>query len=299
VHVEVLSHQRRWINYNIRDVLRVGQGFIQADFVSLYNSMGRKIHNLILVIHYVRHRGTIIERTYVDNFFKGKHTYVTTISILDYLFKSTRIFDKFDELIFSGDTGSGFRQSETIYYYSTLFFKYGKNIRVHFLAPRHAFNMCDAHGGQLSRIFSAEKCSSQALITPADCAAAVKRSKLANTFSFYHENTENVDKSILDPSKCRKVPGIMKLHAFEFVYKNERGIHTRTEGVAIASRLSGAESKTVLFDTRTRKKGSRCTDCEKNFKRPTLKHDTKTCPVKNRSAFIDASVLPGHTAGAC
>jgi len=39
MHVEVLSHQRRWINYNIRDVLRVGQGFIQADFVSLYNSL--------------------------------------------------------------------------------------------------------------------------------------------------------------------------------------------------------------------------------------------------------------------
>ena len=87
----------------------------------------------------------------------------------------------------------------------------------------------------------------------------------------------------------------MKLHAFEFVYKNERGVHTRTEGVAIASRLSGAESKTVLFDTRIRKKGSRCTDCEKNFN--TLKHDTKTCPVKNRSVFIDVSVLPGHTAG--
>jgi hypothetical protein len=105
-----------------------------------------------LVLHYVTRVGGRLRRTYIDNFFKGPHKAPQTIGILDFLLKSTSVFDQFDELFFSGDTGSGFRQDETIYYYTTLKGTYGKDVAAHFLAPWHAFSMANSHGGHVAEV---------------------------------------------------------------------------------------------------------------------------------------------------
>ena len=78
------------------------------------------------MLHYVTREGGQLQRHYVNNFFAGEHNSNATIAILDYLLSSTQTFQKFDTIFFSGDTGSGFRQCETLYYYSTLKRKYGK-----------------------------------------------------------------------------------------------------------------------------------------------------------------------------
>ena len=52
--------------------------------------------------------------------------------------------------------------------------------------------------------------------------------------------------SIFDPAKCNKGEGIMSYISFNFVYQTAQGVDTRTEGVALASKLSGGPS--VLFD---------------------------------------------------
>ena len=44
-HAELLAHQRNWINKNVRDVLKVGQVFMQADYVTTYNVYGKPVHN--------------------------------------------------------------------------------------------------------------------------------------------------------------------------------------------------------------------------------------------------------------
>jgi hypothetical protein len=45
----------------------------------------------------------------------GKGTSFSTISMLDYLLGSTTVFENFDHIVLSGDTGSGLRQTETLY----------------------------------------------------------------------------------------------------------------------------------------------------------------------------------------
>ena len=136
-HVKTFDHQREWINTNVIWKLEPGQALVQADYVSFYNSLGKKVHDLVLVIHYVTFKGGPLQRLYVDNFFRGSHNTRTMTGILDYLLSSTHVFDQFTDITFSGDTGSGFRQDETLWYYSTLRGTYGKNISVDFLAPRH------------------------------------------------------------------------------------------------------------------------------------------------------------------
>ena len=289
-HLKSLKHQRNWINKNIRDKLVVGQVLVQADYVSFYNIDGNSIHDLVLVLHYVDHDDGPIIRHYIDNFFQGHHVSSSTIAILDYLFTSTSTFDKFDTVFFSGDTGSGFRQCETLYFYSTLFRDHNKKVAVHFLAPRHAFNMADSHGGRLSELFADAKSSSEALRTVESYCIVVRRSNLKNVSSFYHINPNN--NTIVNPSLCRKVHGIMKLLSFEFSHVSEDNTIKRTPGVMRASQLSG--ERMILFDVRPRKKGARCHKCEEYYVRPVLAHDS--CPIENNS-FIDTSVRSGESAG--
>ena len=48
-HRLALDHQRPWINLNIRIKLAPGDTMVQADYVSFFNSKGKKVHDLILV----------------------------------------------------------------------------------------------------------------------------------------------------------------------------------------------------------------------------------------------------------
>ena len=106
----------------------------------------------------------ILRRSYVDNFFSGPYGSETTIGILHYLFTSTTLFDKYSNITFSSDSGSGFRQSETLYYYSSLKSR-GKIINVQFLPPGHAFNMADSHGGHLSDVVCGTKMAHTGLLS--------------------------------------------------------------------------------------------------------------------------------------
>ena len=49
-HAKLLAHQRNCINKNVQDVLKVGQVFMQADYVTTYNVYGKPVRNLVLFI---------------------------------------------------------------------------------------------------------------------------------------------------------------------------------------------------------------------------------------------------------
>jgi hypothetical protein len=287
-HRKTLDHQRAWINKNVIWELRPGQCLVQADFVSFYNTLGKKVHDLVLVIHYVTREGGPVQRLYVDNFFRGQHKSPQTTGILDYLLSSTSVFDQFTDITFSGDTGSGFRQDETLWYYSTLKAKYGKNISVDLLAPRHAFNMADSHGGRLAEIVAAEKAASEALLSPEEFCAAVRRSKLQHTVSFFHENPGNHELVPARGAVMQTGDDIMTLHSFRT---------TGTVGVLLASKRSGRRLR--LYDLRTHEKRDRCQPCQVLYLRPTSAHAAdERCPAEKESAeYIDSSVRPGMEAG--
>jgi hypothetical protein len=235
-----------------------------------------------------------LQRFYIDNFYFGKGSSASTISILDYLLGSTTVFDHFDHIVLSGDTGSGFRQTETLYYYSKVFQLHGKHVSVELLAPGHAWNMCDSHGGHLSDLFAPLKMTNE-LVTPQDACNAVNSSSMVNTTAFMHENPH------ARPAEAGhyKETGITDFLSFHFAYTDAHGDETHTEGVCVARQLSG-KGKHKLFDLRvSRAKLPRCQDCETRLQRPVDQHAPEdVCPtLAAREDFIDASVKPGSAAG--
>ena len=58
-------------------------------------------------------------------------------------------FDQFDKIILASDNGNGFRGYNLLYFYSTWASTYGKVCEVELLCPKHAWSLCDAHGGNV------------------------------------------------------------------------------------------------------------------------------------------------------
>ena len=113
------------------------------------------------------------------------------------------------------DNGSGFRQSETIYFYSMWQELYGKKFRPmqEQYPPWHAFSMADSMGGRLAHEFEEEKCSGD-LETPGDYVAVGRSSEIENAEFFEHTYPGERGKEILPP--MRKHEGIRKLHSFQY-----------------------------------------------------------------------------------
>jgi hypothetical protein len=228
-----------------------------------------------------------LQRFYIDNFYFGKGTTASTISILDYLLGSTHVFENFDHIVLSGDTGSGFRQTETLYYYSKVYHLYGKHMSVELLAPGHAWNMCDSHGGHLSDLFAPLKMTNE-LVAPQDACNAVNSSSMTNTTAFMYESPH------VRPAEDEhyKQVGITNYLSFHIAYTAADGTETHTEGVCVARELSGKD-KWKVFDLRaSRAKTGRCDACETRFLRPVDQHAPEDeCPtLAAREDHIDASV---------
>jgi hypothetical protein len=235
-----------------------------------------------------------LQRDYVNNFFIGAGRSNATISILEFLLKSTTLFERFDTIVLSGDSGSGFRQTETLYFYSTIWEKYGKKVSVELLAPGHAWNMCDSHGGPLADMFVPINLAGD-LITPEDACWAVEDSSLKNTTAYAHENPHERD---INEDHC-KVAKIMDFVSFRFSYNGADGKEMRTAGVCVAQQLSGS-GRQQLFDMRSSERSAkRCSACQSNFQRPVFSHvEGEECPTEEaRRGYIDPSVKEGEPAG--
>lgn len=68
----------------------------------------------------------------------------------DLLLKTDHL-SKYKKLYLSGDTGSGFRSYMMATYLSFMQDQHGKEVEVHHLCPRHAYNICDPAGGRYER----------------------------------------------------------------------------------------------------------------------------------------------------
>jgi hypothetical protein len=168
-HLDAVEHQRRWVEFNVRDKLPLGHVWIQMDYASCYSSSGGKMNNLVLTLFSRDYPGGPLIEEYIDNFFLGKASWESTVGIFDFLLrKRPELFSRWTNFHISSDTGSGFRSTEWLYYLSTLEQKYNKTVEVDLFAPRHGYNMCDSHAGHIAKQVSIEKAAGT-LLTPPIC----------------------------------------------------------------------------------------------------------------------------------
>lgn len=97
-------------------------------------------------------------RRYIDNLFIGQGRAKSSIAIWKELL-DTDEFAGIKKMYLTGDTGSGFRSYEMLMFLSTIKGTWDIEVEIHFLCPRHAFSLCDAHGWIVAEIFHHVKLS--------------------------------------------------------------------------------------------------------------------------------------------
>jgi hypothetical protein len=135
--------------------LKPGQCITYRDFVNQYTSDGKKMGNLQLVVLYRLIPGTCLLQLKVYNFSGGKRGvrcdpyYVA--DVFDFHMKpksagGSGLFEKFNKIYVSGDHGSHFSATRTIFNESRMELKYGKHVHVLSLCSYHCYNLCDSAG---------------------------------------------------------------------------------------------------------------------------------------------------------
>jgi hypothetical protein len=214
----------------------------------------------------------IIRLKYIDNFFTGKSNSIAISTILELILSDTDELElsSFSQVYISGDTGNGFRGYDHCDFYSSLYSRFGIIFEELFLCPRHAYNICDTHGGQLSQRHH-ELLTSCDIISVRDFAEVVAAG-ISNTVAYYHEQKL--------PSTSKKQThgnvGIRQLGQLQFVWHDSDNNLVSTKGVFRGQRLSRRD-EWIYFDTRIKSK--LCVPCTGNRMRPVVKHDSKSdCP---------------------
>ena len=135
--------------------LPVGEAVLYRDFVNQYNSGGKKIGNLQLVILFRTEEKMPLVQIKVYNFSGGDggvqcDPYFVQ-DVMDFHMKPVEqggsgVLGNFSKIHISGDHGSHFSSTKTIFNESRMFERYGIKVRIISLCSYHCYNRCDAAG---------------------------------------------------------------------------------------------------------------------------------------------------------
>ena len=275
-HKRVLDCQRDYVRCKEQN-LQEDEALVYIDFAKFYSSSGAKVKDHIFTVVTRAPNGTL-NRRYIDCFFKGSSCAAATRYIWTDLIENQGEFDGCSRLIITGDTGNGYRSWEMLLFYSTWYEKYGIEVELDFLCPRHAHSMCDAHGGNVGRHIADEKKSGW-VETPAQCANVVSDSMIENTTVYSYaqiDGRDDYDRS-LRQNLQKDLVGIRKLHSFRFFYVDQSGTIHKEKGIAVGrerSGFAGLNDKWLLFILDKSVPG--CNKCSKNSRWP-IAHPNMRC----------------------
>ena len=135
--------------------LPVGEAVLYRDFVNQYTSSGKKMGNLQLVILFRKAEGMPLTQIKVYNY-SGGDSGVTcdpyfVHDVMDFHMKPVEqggsgILRNFTLIHVSGDHGSHFSATKTVYNESRMFERYGLKVHIISLCSYHCYNRCDAAG---------------------------------------------------------------------------------------------------------------------------------------------------------
>ena len=196
----------------------------------MYNSDGGKVSSLVLTCYFIDiDISTEPQRMYLDNYFTGHCSGQSVCHIWDQLLSHYKVFKPFKKIYLSGDTGSGFRSSSVLAFYSSWYHAFGITVEVHSLCPRHAYNLCDSHGAHTKRAVRSAMLSGISVISPTDFSFVIQNSRVNNTLVYDY----GVIKNKAPDARVVTAKTINSHIAFAFAYKGEDSRITRTTGVVI------------------------------------------------------------------
>jgi hypothetical protein len=196
----------------------------------MYNSDGGKVSSLVMTCYFIEPKiSSEPQRIYLDNYFTGHCSGQSICHIWDDLLRNQDVFKPFTTIYLSGDTGSGFRSSAVLAFYSSLYHQYGITVEVHSLCPRHAYNLCDSHGAHTKRAVRSAMLSGISVISPTDFSFVINTSQVNNTLVYDYGAIKNKSPDVRDVT----AKTINSHIAFGFAYMDEASRLTRTTGVVL------------------------------------------------------------------
>jgi len=192
IHLEQFAKCRVGLQ-NLEKALKPGECLIYRDFVNQYNTDGDKIANLQLVILYRLEPGVALTQLKVYNFSGGAQAVrcdpFFVADVMDFHMKTkdegrSGVFDRFNKIYVSGDHGSHFSATKTVFNETRMFRKYGKKVHVLSLCSYHCYNRCDAAGVLSKRISEQKGREGVELVTSADFAQAINDDAATDTVGF-------------------------------------------------------------------------------------------------------------------
>jgi hypothetical protein len=266
------QHLKAWMveNKEKEDVKKTC--LVYQDYGKFYASDGSKVKDLCFVICSLNEFGELTYQ-YVDNLFRGGSDSSSTIAIWESVMDATELFDKFDTIYLSGDTGNGFRGYDVAAFLSTWKARWGKRVVQCFLCPRHAYSLCDAHFGHLYELIHTQKVQGW-LISEEDYQQAIEggidAGQIKNTQTFAW--TELRDSKPSNVSRGQFISGVTHLE------------YPDGDGWALVRTVSGSGPWRLmkLFKSH-RWKHDFCKNCSLALNTPTKGHGEKgRCPFLKR-----------------
>jgi hypothetical protein len=146
------------------------------------------------------------------------------------------------DILRTGDSGGHFHNRVNAVFESSAFKRYGIKWETHTLCKRHAYSLCDAHGGAAKRAFRHSAAIGELPKEAADFARAImNHSKFGDTraIAYTHMDMTTADQeyAALGPMK-----GMKKACEFQYFYVDDAGEKVYTAGFSRFRTVSGDES---------------------------------------------------------
>jgi hypothetical protein len=235
----------------------------------------------------------VIVVRYLDCVFAEPHSWRTIVGILDSLFADNE-FKGIRKIVLVSDNGSGFHQSETFHFYSLIHSLYGIEVDIHMLCPRHAYSLCDSHGGHTKSAAGQDRAATGTLDSASAFASKLRQAhskgRLQRTTVYEFDTPDDCDMVRLIESTHRK-PKEVKIthyHAFHTSFFMNGKRHWE-DGVVTASATSD-KPVSALLDFRPRKRGERCRPCEGQVHYPVFSAG-HVCPLKETQPIASKSPI--------
>jgi hypothetical protein len=190
-------------------------------------------------------------------------------------------FDGVTHILRTGDSGAHFHNQVTVYFESSVYQEYGIEWETHTLCKRHAYNLCDAHGGAGKRKAKAAAVAGYGPESAQEFAAILNGDALSfgDTRAFAIEDIPRPDTKNL----LRTLTGMQKACEFQYFYTSADGKKIREVGVVRFRRCSGVDAKHAAsqfhtWDMNKRGKGwgAICLKCTYSKQRPVYHSKERT-----------------------
>ena len=206
-------------------------------------------------------------------------------------------FEGVTDILRTGDSGPHFHNKVNMFFESSAFKRYGIRWECHTLCKRHAYSLCDAHGGACKRAFRHASVIGELPKEAADFVRAIiNHSKFGDTRAIAYSH---MDMSTKDQEYAALInmDGMQAACEFQYYYTDDNGVKVYADGFVRFRAVSGDDSAPwnayYLPRVEAGESNKLCKKCTQGLQRPVWhKKSAGSCVVKWTQAGDKRVLMP-------